>query len=167
MIVKTVNGKTPRWGKNCFIADNAALSGDCLLDDDCSVWYSAVLRSDVDAIRCGNRVNIQDCACIHQTGGMPCILEDDVSVGHGAVVHGATVRKGALIGMNATVLDKADIGEGAIIAAGAVVTQSFPPYSIIGGVPARLLKQRFTEEQQKENDRLLYGVKDKSSDYSE
>ena len=103
MIVKTVNGKTPRWGKNCFIADNAALSGDCLLGDDCSVWYSAVLRSDVDAIRCGNRVNIQDCACIHQTGGMPCILEDDVSVGHGAVVHGATVRKGALIGMNATV----------------------------------------------------------------
>ena len=87
MIVKTVNGKTPRWGKNCFIADNAALSGDCLLGDDCSVWYSAVLRSDVDAIRCGNRVNIQDCACIHQTGGMPCILEDDVSVGHGAVVH--------------------------------------------------------------------------------
>ena len=79
MIVKTVNGKTPRWVKNCFIADNAALSGDCLLGDDCSVWYSAVLRSDVDAIRCGNRVNIQDCACIHQTGGMPCILEDDVT----------------------------------------------------------------------------------------
>ena len=88
------------------------LTGDCILGDDCSIWYSAVLRSDVDAIRCGNRVNVQDCACIHQTGTMPCILEDDVSVGHGAIVHGATVRKGALIGMNATVLDKADIGEG-------------------------------------------------------
>lgn len=142
MIVKTVNGKTPRWGKNCFIADNAALSGDCLLGDDCSVWYSAVLRSDVDAIRCGNRVNIQDCACIHQTGGMPCILEDDVSVEHGAVVHGATVRKGALIGMNATVLDKADIGEGAIIAAGAVVLQGthVPAHEIWGGIPAKKVK---------------------------
>ena len=76
-IVKTINGKTPQWGKNCFIAENAALSGDCVLGDDCSVWYSAVLRSDVDAIRCGNRVNIQDCACVHQTGGIPCVLEDD------------------------------------------------------------------------------------------
>ena len=85
------------------------LTGDCILGDDCSIWYSAVLRSDVDAIRCGNRVNVQDYACIHQTGTMPCILEDDVSVEHGAIVHGATVRRGALIGMNATVLDKADI----------------------------------------------------------
>ena len=95
-IIKTVEGKTPHWGKNCFIAENAALTGDCVLGDDCSIWYSAVLRSDVDAIRCGNRVNVQDCACIHQTGTMPCILEDDVSVGHGAVVHGAIVHKGAL-----------------------------------------------------------------------
>ena len=93
-IIKTVEGKTPQWGKNCFIAENAVLTGDCILGDDCSIWYSAVLRSDVDAIRCGNRVNVQDCACIHQTGTMPCILEDDVSVGHGAIVHGATVRKG-------------------------------------------------------------------------
>ena len=61
-IIKTVEGKTPHWGKNCFIAENAALTGDCVLGDDCSVWYSAVLRSDVDAIRCGNRVNVQDCA---------------------------------------------------------------------------------------------------------
>ena len=65
-IIKTVEGKTPQWGKNCFIAENAVLTGDCILGDDCSIWYSAVLRSDVDAIRCGNRVNVQDCACIHQ-----------------------------------------------------------------------------------------------------
>ena len=109
-IIKSIEGKTPKWGSNCFIAENATLCGDCTLGDDCSVWYSTVLRSDVDAIRCGNRVNIQDCACIHQTATMPCILEDDVSVGHGAVVHGAVVRKGALIGMNATVLDRSDIG---------------------------------------------------------
>ena len=61
-IIKTVEGKTPRWGKNCFIAENAVLTGDCILGDDCSIWYSAVLRSDVDSIRCGNRVNVQDCA---------------------------------------------------------------------------------------------------------
>lgn len=141
-IIKTVEGKTPQWGKNCFIAENAVLTGDCILGDDCSIWYSAVLRSDVDAIRCGNRVNVQDCACIHQTGTMPCILEDDVSVGHGAIVHGATVRKGALIGMNATVLDKADIGEGAIIAAGAVVTHGtkVPAHEIWAGIPARKVK---------------------------
>lgn len=141
-IIKTVEGKTPRWGKNCFIAENAVLTGDCILGDDCSIWYSAVLRSDVDAIRCGNRVNVQDCACIHQTGTMPCILEDDVSVGHGAIVHGATVRKGALIGMNATVLDKADIGEGAIIAAGAVVTHGtkVPAHEIWAGIPAKKVK---------------------------
>ncbi len=141
-IIKTVEGKTPQWGKNCFIAENAVLTGDCILGDDCSIWYSAVLRSDVDAIRCGNRVNVQDCACIHQTGTMPCILEDDVSVGHGAIVHGAIVRKGALIGMNATVLDKADIGEGAIIAAGAVVTHGtkVPAHEIWAGIPAKKVK---------------------------
>lgn len=93
-IVKTINGKTPQWGKNCFIAENAALSGDCVLGDDCSVWYSAVLRSDVDAIRCGNRVNIQDCACVHQTGGIPCVLEDDVSVGHGPWCMGLPCARG-------------------------------------------------------------------------
>ena len=123
-IIKTVEGKTPRWGKNCFIAENAVLTGDCILGDDCSIWYSAVLRSDVDAIRCGNRVNVQDCACIHQTGTMPCILEDDVSVGHGAIVNGATVR------------------EGAIIAAGAVVTHGtkVPAHEIWAGIPARKVK---------------------------
>lgn len=138
----TVNGKTPRWGEGCYIADNATLTGDCTLGSDCSVWFGAVLRADVDSIRCGHRVNIQDCACLHQSQAVPCILEDDVSVGHGAVVHGATVRRGALIGMNATVLDGADIGPGAIIAAGAVVTQGthVPAHEIWGGIPARRIK---------------------------
>lgn len=141
-IIKTVEGKTPRWGERCFIADNAALTGPCTLGDDCSVWYSAVLRADVDGITCGDRVNIQDCACLHQSAGYPCTLHDDVSVGHGAVVHGATVRRGALIGMNATVLDGADVGEGAIVAAGAVVLQGtrIPPREVWAGIPARRVK---------------------------
>ena len=101
--IATVKGKTPKWGKDCFIAENATLAGDIIMGDDCSIWYGAVLRADVDAIRIGNRVNVQDSACIHQTNGYPVTLEDDVSVGHGAIVHAATVRKGALIGMNAVV----------------------------------------------------------------
>lgn len=141
-IIKTVKGMTPTWGENCFLAENAVLTGNCQLGDDCSIWFGAVLRSDVDGITCGNRVNIQDCACIHQTTDIPCVLEDDVSVGHGAVVHGATVHQGALIGMNATVLDHADIGQGAIVAAGAVVTQGthVPPHEIWAGIPARKVK---------------------------
>lgn len=138
----SVRGCKPNWGKGCFIAENATIAGNCILGEDCSVWYGAVLRADVDGIRCGNRVNIQDCACLHQSQGTPCILEDDVSVGHGAVVHGAVVHSGALIGMNATVLDGAEIGRGAIIAAGAVVTQGtcVPDHEIWGGIPARHIK---------------------------
>ena len=85
-------------GRACYIADNATLAGDIVMGDDCSVWFSAVLRADVDAIRIGNRVNIQDGACIHESGGAPTILEDDVSVGHLANVHGCVVRRGALVG---------------------------------------------------------------------
>lgn len=141
-LIINVEGKAPAWGNGCYIADNATLAGDITLGDDCSVWFSAVLRADVDAIRCGNRVNIQDGAVVHQTGGIPCILGDDVSVGHCAVVHGATICRGALIGMNATVLDKAVIGEGAIVAAGAVVTQGtiIPAHEIWGGIPAKRIK---------------------------
>lgn len=141
-IIETVKGKTPLWGERCFIADNATLAGDIIMGDDCSVWYGAVLRADVDVIRIGNRVNIQDCACIHQTGGHPVVLEDDVSIGHGAVVHAATVRRGALIGMNAVVLDDADIGEGAIVAAGAVVLSGTKVKAgeLWAGVPAKCVK---------------------------
>lgn len=142
-LIKTVNDKTPQWGDRCYIAENATLAGDIIMGDDCSVWFGAVLRADVDSIRMGNRVNVQDCACIHQTHGSPVVIEDDVSLGHGAVVHACTIRRGALIGMNAVVLDKADIGEGAVIAAGAVVLAgtSVGPYEIWGGIPAKMLKK--------------------------
>lgn len=141
--VATVKGKTPRWGADCFIADNATLVGDIVMGDDCSVWYGAVLRADVDAIRMGNRVNVQDNACIHQSNGFPVTLEDDVSVGHGAIVHAATIRRGALIGMNAVVLDGCDVGENAIIAAGAVLLEGTKvgPNEMWAGIPARFVKK--------------------------
>ncbi|MCH3996021.1 MAG: gamma carbonic anhydrase family protein [Prevotella sp.] len=147
-LIKNVNGKSPRWGQNCYFSENASLVGDITMGDDCSVWFGAVLRADVDAIRIGNRVNIQDCACIHQTGGFPTVIEDDVSLGHGAIAHACTVHKGALLGMNAVVLDRADIGEGAIVAAGAVVLEGTKvgPYEIWAGVPARLVKKASPEQ---------------------
>ena len=102
-IIKAVNGKRPHWGDHCHFAENATIVGDISMGDDCSVWYGAVLRADVDRIIIGDRCNIQDLACIHQTAGRPAILGNDVSLGHGAVVHAATIHDGALIGMNAVV----------------------------------------------------------------
>ena len=141
-LILSARGKKPHWGERCYIAENATLAGDILMGDDCSVWFGAVVRSDVDAIKIGNRANIQDLACIHQTAGSPVIIEDDASIGHAAVVHGATIRKGALIGMNSTILDDAIVGENSIVAAGAVVVKGTisPPNEIWGGIPAKHIK---------------------------
>ena len=146
--IKEVNGKAPSWGNNCYLAENAVLAGDVTIGDDCSVWFGAVLRADVDAIRMGCRVNVQDCACIHQSQGSPVVIEDDVSIGHGAVVHACRLRRGALVGMNATVLDGAEVGEEAIIAAGAVVLAGTKvgPCEIWAGVPARRVKEADREQ---------------------
>lgn len=146
--IKEVKGKTPSWGNNCYLAENAVLAGDVTMGDDCSVWFGAVLRADVDVIRMGCRVNVQDCACIHQSQGSPVVIEDDVSIGHGAVVHACRLRRGALVGMNATVLDGAEVGEEAIIAAGAVVLAGTKvgPCEIWAGVPARRVKEADREQ---------------------
>lgn len=146
--IKEVNGKAPSWGNNCYLAENAVLAGDVTMGDDCSVWFGAVLRADVDDIRMGCRVNVQDCACIHQSQGSPVVIEDDVSIGHGAVVHACRLRRGALVGMNATVLDGAEVGEEAIIAAGAVVLAGTKvgPCEIWAGVPARRVKEADREQ---------------------
>lgn len=141
--IQSFKDKTPSWGERCFLAETAALVGDVTLGDDCSIWYGAVLRADVDAIRIGNRVNVQDGAVIHQSHGAPVVIEDDVSIGHLAMVHGCTIRRGALVGMSATVLDGAEIGEGAVIAAGAVVLQNthVGAGEIWAGVPAKFVKR--------------------------
>jgi carbonic anhydrase/acetyltransferase-like protein (isoleucine patch superfamily) len=130
-------------GKNCYLAETAVIIGDVIMGDECSIWFGAVLRGDVNSIRIGNRVNIQDGAVLH-TLYQKSVIEvgNSVSIGHNAVVHGATIRDRVLIGIGAIILDHAVIGENSIIAAGALIKDSaiIEPNSIYAGVPARKVK---------------------------
>ncbi|MGP1472522.1 MAG: gamma carbonic anhydrase family protein [Prevotella intermedia] len=157
-LIKSARGKSPQWGERCYFAENATLAGNITMGNDCSVWFGAVIRADVDAIVMGNEVNVQDLACIHQTEGKPVVIEDGASIGHAAVVHGATIRKNALIGMNATVLDNAEVGENSVIAAGAVVLQGtiIPPNEVWGGVPAKRIKTAVAGQSRLFADHYLY-----------
>jgi carbonic anhydrase/acetyltransferase-like protein (isoleucine patch superfamily) len=122
MLIKSVRGFTPTYGKDCFFAENATLIGDLILGDFCSVWYQAVVRGDVNSIRIGNRVNIQDGAVIHATFEKAATqIGNNVSIGHNAIVHGCTIEENVLIGMGSIVMDHCVIGSNSIIAAGAVV----------------------------------------------
>jgi tRNA threonylcarbamoyl adenosine modification protein (Sua5/YciO/YrdC/YwlC family) len=143
-IVKEYAGKRPRLGERIYLAETAAVIGDVVLGDDVSVWYNSVVRGDCHFIRIGARSNIQDNCAIHVTQGThPTILEEEVTLGHGAIVHGATIRKGALIGIRATVLDGADVGASAFIGAGALVTPRtvVPPRTLWLGAPARRVRE--------------------------
>ncbi len=123
-----------------FIAETAAVIGDVVLGDDVSIWYSSVVRGDCCHIRIGARSNVQDNSTLHVTNGTgPLVLEEEVTVGHNAVVHACTIRRGALIGMNATVLDNADVGSSAVVAAGSVVLArtAISPGTLWAGNPAR------------------------------
>lgn len=134
--------KTPALGERVFVADSAAVVGSVELGDDCSVWFGACLRGDSGKITVGPRSNIQDNATVHCTDGGAVVIGADVSVGHNAVVHGATVEDGVLIGMGSVVLDNAVIGAGSIVAAGAVVTKGtvVPPNSLVMGIPAKAVR---------------------------
>ncbi|MBR1538386.1 MAG: gamma carbonic anhydrase family protein [Bacteroidales bacterium] len=142
-IIRSLRGFTPKIGKNCFIAENAVIIGDVTIGDDCSIWYGVVLRGDVNTIRIGNRVNIQDNASVHTLYQRSVtVIGDDVSVGHNAVVHGAKVGNDVLVGMGAILMDNAEIADGTIIAAGAVVpsNQKLEP-GVYAGVPAKRIKE--------------------------
>ena len=142
-IIRKLNGIAPKIGKNCFIAENAAIIGDVVIGDDCSIWYGAVLRGDVNPIRVGNRVNIQDGAVLHTLHKKSVVeIGDDVSVGHNAIVHGATVGSNVLVGMGAILMDNADIPDNTIIAAGAVIMSNakLEP-GVYAGVPAKKVKE--------------------------
>jgi carbonic anhydrase/acetyltransferase-like protein (isoleucine patch superfamily) len=142
-LIKEVRGFTPQIGKNCYLAENATIVGDVIMGDDCSVWFNAVLRGDVNSIRIGNNVNIQDGTVLHTLYEKSTVeIGNYVSIGHNVTIHGAKIDDYALIGMGATVLDYAEVGEGAIVAAGALVLSNtkIPPYTLWAGVPAKYIK---------------------------
>lgn len=158
-IIKTVRGFTPQIGEHCFIADNAVIIGDVVMGDDCSIWFGTVIRGDVNSIRIGRNVNIQDGAVLHTLYQKSTIqIGDFVSVGHNVTIHGAVIHDYALIGMGATVLDYAEIGEGAIIAAGALVLSKtkVEPYSLWAGVPAKFVKTVDPQQSAEMNQRIAH-----------
>src|SRR3954467_6062394 len=120
-----LKGITPLFGANCFFADNATVIGDVIMGNDCSVWFNAVIRGDVNSIRIGNKVNVQDGAIIHCTyEKTTAVIGNNVSIGHNAIVHGCTIDDNVLIGMGAIVMDNVRCGSNCIIAAGAVVLEN-------------------------------------------
>ena len=136
-----MDGHAPRLGRGVFVAPNATVIGDVELGDDASVWFGAVLRGDCGRIRIGARTNVQDLACIHMTTDVShAIIGADVTIGHGAILHGCKVGDRCLIGMGSILLDNAEIGEGSLVAAGAVVTPGIrvPPGSLVVGNPGRV-----------------------------
>jgi carbonic anhydrase/acetyltransferase-like protein (isoleucine patch superfamily) len=143
MLIKTVNNKTPQIPADCFVAENATIIGEVSFGKACSVWYNAVIRGDVNSIKIGNKVNIQDGAVVHCTYQKHAtVIGNNVSIGHNAIVHGCTLHDNVLIGMGAIVMDNCIINSNSIVAAGAVVTQNTVVESgtIWAGVPARKVK---------------------------
>ena len=142
-LIIPVRDKSPQLGPNCFVAPNATLIGDIEMGEDCSIWFNAVVRGDVNFIKMGNKVNIQDGACIHCTfEKCGTTIGNSVSIGHHAIVHGCTLHDHVLVGMGAIIMDKAVVHSNTIIAAGAVVLENTicEPYSIYAGVPAKKVK---------------------------
>ncbi|MDR1408824.1 MAG: gamma carbonic anhydrase family protein [Oscillospiraceae bacterium] len=148
MIIKPVGDKQPQIAATAKIAETAALIGDVILEDGANIWYGAVLRGDIGRIVIGKNSNVQENASLHTETGGAIVLGENVTVGHGAILHGCTVGDGALIGMGAIVLDGAEIGVGALVGAGALVTGGtvVPPGTLCLGSPARVRRERTGDE---------------------
>lgn len=143
-LIQPYRGVMPQIGEGCFVAATAVIIGDVVIGTDVSIWYGASLRGDVNYIRIGDHSNVQDNAVVHVTKSrFPTKIGNYVTIGHGAVVHGCVIHDHCLIGMNATVLDDVEVGEGSIIAANALVPQGMkiPPRSLVAGVPAKVKKE--------------------------
>ena len=154
-IIKSVRGKDPVIGEGTYLADNATIIGDVTIGKDCSIWFGAVLRGDVNKITVGDRTNIQDGAVLHtlfdgSKNPSQTHIGNDVSVGHNATIHGAIIKDSCLIGMGATVLDNAIVEEGCIIAANALVLSGahLEPNSVYAGVPAKKVKEITPEQRE-------------------
>jgi carbonic anhydrase/acetyltransferase-like protein (isoleucine patch superfamily) len=148
-VVISFDGKSPKLSDSCFLAAGSVVTGDVEIGDDSGIWFNAVMRGDVEPIRIGARSNVQDNAVLHTDPGFPCIIGDDVTIGHSAIVHGSRVGNGVTIGMGAVVLSGSEIGDNAVVAAGAVVTEGakVAPGVIVAGIPARELRPVREDEQ--------------------
>lgn len=160
MIYKLKN-KTPDISKTCFIAESADIIGEVSLGEDSGIWFNTTLRGDIAPVKVGKRSNIQDGSILHVNYNMPCIVGDNVTVGHGVILHGATVEDGCLIGMGAIILNQAVIGKESIVGAGALVTEGkiFPPRSMILGSPAKKVRELTEEEVEKIKENVADYVK--------
>ena len=142
-LIKACRGIEPQIGEDCYLAENATVVGDVITGNQCSIWFNAVVRGDVNSIRMGNKVNVQDGAVIHCTYEKTKVqIGNNVSIGHNALVHGCTIEDNVLIGMGAIVMDNCHIEANCIIAAGAVLLEGtrVEPWSIYAGVPAKKVK---------------------------
>ncbi|OCG75670.1 gamma carbonic anhydrase family protein [Microbacterium sediminis] len=146
--VLALPGATPSIDPSALLVDGARVIGDVAVGERASIWYNAVVRGDVNAIRIGARSNVQDNVSIHVDGGHPAVIGEDVSIGHNAVVHGCAIGDGSLIGMGAVVLSGAAIGESSLVAAGAVVLEGtvVPPRSLVAGVPGKVRRELTDDE---------------------
>ena len=158
-LIKEVRGFTPQIGKDCYLSETAVVVGDVVMGDGCSIWFNTVLRGDVNSIRIGNNVNIQDGSVLHTLYEKSVVeIGDYVSIGHNVTVHGAKIDNYALIGMGAVLLDYAEVGEGAIVAAGALVLSNtkIPPYTLWAGVPAKFVKNVEPEKTNEMNRKIAH-----------
>lgn len=158
-LIMPLRSFTPKIGNDCFLAENATIVGDVEMGSECSVWFNTVLRGDVNSIRIGNRVNIQDGSVLHTLYQKSTIvIGNDVSIGHNVTIHGAHIHDYALIGMGAIVMDDAEVGEGAIVAAGAVVLSrtKIGPNELWAGAPAKYIKQVDPEQSREINQKIAH-----------
>lgn len=156
-LIKPVNGISPTFGEDCYLAENATVVGDVQMGDQCSVWFNTVIRGDVHYIKIGNKVNVQDNATIHATYQKhPTNIGNNVSIGHNAIVHGCTIKDNVLIGMGAIVMDGCVVESNSLIAAGAVVLEGthVESGSVYAGVPAKKVKEITPELLQGQIDRI-------------
>ena len=163
-LIKSCRGFDPKYGDDCWFADNATLIGDLVMGNQCSVWFNAVVRADVNSIRIGNRVNVQDGAVLHCTyEKTSVVIGDNVSIGHNALIHGCKIESNVLIGMGAIVMDNCHVSSNSIIAAGAVLLEGthVESWSIYAGVPAKKVKTLSEEFFKGEVERISKNYKSK------
>ena len=157
MLIKSVRGYKPSFGKDCYFAENCTIIGDVIIGDQASVWFQAVIRGDVNSIRIGNKVNIQDGAIIHGTYKKASTnIGDNISIGHNAIIHGCKLHDNVLIGMGSIIMDDCVIHSNSIIAAGSVLTKNtiVPSGSIFAGIPAKKIKEIDQNLQKNEVERI-------------